>query len=192
MEHIILCGVPSNFHNGFGKEADAAFVLNKAPTTLEEVSDYCNEEKGNVTHDIYWANFIEPVLRPFRNNIVKPEQGDIITIMLYRPPYDYRQERHWAPSPWNGLVWRDSPWVAGKDPYDPHVRRNDQGSIPIKSIPTLPNVPKKPKPGKMPVKVGEDRIDHEILMRTTTEYQRPGQTYAMRPVQSYKWFDGCP
>ena len=189
VEYLILCGGPSNFYNGFGKETSSGFTLNKAPTTLEEVSDYCNETKGNVTRDLYWANFIEPVHRLFRSEIAKPKPGDIVTIMLYRPPYDFRAERDWDSSPWNTMAWHDSPWVSGKDSYDPYVRISDQGNTPVISIPTLPKVPKKSDPGKVPVSASEARIDHEILMRTTREDLRPGQTYGMRPRQTHSWLD---
>lgn len=190
-EHVIIVGAPTNFYNGFGRiEASTGrLVLNPAPKDLAGVRDFCNPNLGNVTHDLYWANFIEPVTRLFTNGIAKPAEGDVVTLLVYWPPYAARAERDWDSSPWNGLVWRNSPWVAGKDPYDPMVRVGEQGTLRAPSVPTTPTAAPKPTTAFAKQPVSEQRIDHEILMRCTTEMKRPGQTYDMRPTRPSEWLD---
>lgn len=190
-EHVVLVGGPCNWYNCFGKTDPGTgdFKLNPAPHTLGDVDDFINATKGNYTHDKYWANFLEPVPRLFDAGLVKPKANDIVTILVFYPPYLARQARDWAASPWNTQQWLDSPWVAGKAPYDPMVRRNDQGATDAVSRPP------KAVPGAQPANdyatapVDELRIDHEILMRATTEGLRPNQTYQMRPHQPTDWID---
>jgi D-alanyl-D-alanine carboxypeptidase len=189
-EHVIVVGAPSNFYNGFGRfDASGNFVLNPPPKDLAGVRDFCHPSLGNVTHDLYWANFIEPVPRLFTQRIAKPTDGDIVTILVYWPPYAERSSVDWDSSPWNGLAWRNSPWVAGKDPYDPMVRLRQQGTLRAPSIPTTPRVSKTPIVPFPKQPAAEARINHEILMRCTTEAKRPGQTYDMRPSRADEWMD---
>lgn len=189
-EHVIVVGAPSNFYNGFGRiDAAGNFVLNPAPKTLGEVRDFCHPSLGNVTHDVYWANFIEPVPRLFTTGRAKPVDGDVVTLLVYWPPYAQRSERDWDSSPWNAMAWRTSPWVAGKDPYDPTVRSGLQGTFRPPSVPTVPKTSPKTKLDFSKQAVSEARIDHEILMRCTTETKRPGQTYDMRPSRPSEWLD---
>lgn len=193
-EHIVIVGGPSNFYNGFGRwvedppgSGDRKFKLNPPPTTLGDVADFCNENRGNETHDIYWANFIEPIPRLFTEGHAKPEAGDIVTLLVYYPPFAARSLKDWEASPYNVQKWRDSPWVANRDPYDATVLRSEQGSIPVKSRPTLPKPQIKETTNYASEPVSEERINHEILMRTTTETLRPGQTYGMRPTMADDW-----
>jgi outer membrane protein OmpA-like peptidoglycan-associated protein len=189
-EHVIIVGAPSNFYNGFGRfDASGTLVLNPAPNDLAGVRDFSHEDLGNVTHDRYWANFIEPVPRLFTRGIAKPTDGDVVTILVFWPPYAERSSRDWDVSPWNTLVWRNSPWVAGKDPYDPMVRLTQQGTLSPRSVPTTPRASTKPNLAFVKQPASEARIDHEILMRCTTEAKRRGQTYDMRPSRADEWMD---
>ncbi|RYU14814.1 hypothetical protein [Nocardioides iriomotensis] len=194
VEHIIVAGGPSNFYNGFGKDIETpagsgsfTFTLNTAPTNIAGVAAFCNPNQGNITHDLYWANFIESIPRLYSNKIARLADGDILTILVYYPPYAARSERDWAASPWNTMKWLGSPWVANKDPYDPMVRRTEQGNIPVIARPTPASAPKRPSTAFVSQAVNEERIDHEILMRTTTEALRPGQTYEARPHDPDMW-----
>jgi hypothetical protein len=194
-EHIILVGGPSNSYNGYGKVVDdgtgtMVFKLNPAPTTLGGVDAFINSSLGNVTHDKYWADFLEPVPRLFTNGLVKPKENDIVTVIVYYPPFMKRQERDWAASPWNTQKWMNSPWVNGKDPYDPMVKYVDQGAIVTTSAPTSSTSATPPKNLDYATqKVSEERIDHEILMRSTTETRTAAQTYSKRPTGPNQWID---
>jgi hypothetical protein len=195
-EHIIIVGGPCNFMNGFGKVVEDppgsgsfAFKLNKAPATLTDVESFCSERLGNETHDKYWANFLEPVPRIFHNGLAKPKPGDVVTVLVYYPPYIKRNAVDWAASPWNALAWRNSPWVDGKNPYDWTVRAGDQNTFPVKSTPTPKTTPLKPSTNYATVTQSEERINHELLMRCTSEARRPGQSYEMRPASNSTWID---
>ncbi|MBK9196494.1 MAG: hypothetical protein IPO17_16235 [Flavobacteriales bacterium] len=192
-EYVILVGGTSNTYNGYGKwvgaGAGSAFTLNPAPATLADVDDYINAAKGNETHDKYWADFLEPVSRLITNKVFQPKPNDIVTVMVYYPPYLKRQERDWKSSPWNTAKWRNSPWVAGKDPYDATVRLTEQGSIPTKQTPTTPVKSGSVSTSYATQLVSEQEVDHEILMRSTNETILGAQTYAKRPRRSTEWMD---
>jgi len=61
------------------------------------------------THDVYWANFIDSaahlyartgrVIAPMRP--VEPRRGDIITFLVFFPPYESREKIDWDASPYN-------------------------------------------------------------------------------------------
>ncbi|GIG56046.1 hypothetical protein Lfu02_04180 [Longispora fulva] len=185
-EHVILVGGPSNWYNGFGKEiedppgSEVEFELNPPPVTVDQVNEYINANLGNVTHDKYWGSFLEPVPRLFERGLATPRPGDIVTIIVFYPPFGMRNDTDWEASPYNPK-WRGSPWVLGRSPYDPRVRASQQGAIPTKTEPTPKRT--RPRPSMNTDDVDEDRIDHEILMRCTSQDRRPGQTYEMRPTR---------
>jgi hypothetical protein len=108
---------------------------------------------------------------------------------VYYPPYAKRNDIDWGASPWNTLAWRGSPWVAGKDPYDPTVQLTQQNNITVRSTPTHRSAPVKPSSNYLTAPASEARINHEILMRCTSENLRPGQTYMMRPRNNSAWLD---
>lgn len=198
-EHLILVGAPSNMYNGFGREdADGTLRLNSMPISVSnaDMAEFMSEALGNMTHDWYWANFIEPVPRLFSQNIASPAPGDIITILVYAPPYYYREMLDWQASPWNIARWQDSPWVQGHDPYDPFIRLLEQGVYHPPQPPTKPN-PFAPSynPAAPPFSVvmlytdDEARINHEILMRGTNEWTAGQIGYPKRPTTANHWRD---
>ncbi len=184
-EHLILVGGPSNMYNGFGRFVGGEFQLNPAPASVGN-ADMDAFLLGSETHDRYWANFLEPIPRLFTQNIAAPAPGDIVTVLVYAPPYYYREDVDWEASPWNTQLWQDSPWVLGHDPYDPFVRHLDQNVVQPPQPPTVSGLvaPTPPPPPRPP---SEARLNHEILMRATGE-PKPGEAgYPKRPTTANHW-----
>lgn len=173
VEYIVVVGGPSNTFNGYyfydpAKDED---VAQAHPKNLAGIAEYIGGSPGKPvpsTHDLYWANFVEPAVRLFGDGIATPSPGDIVSVLVYLPAYVARDAVDWQASPWNGLLHRDSPWVRGKDPYDPTVRLHDQGKV----APPQPKTPisnKKDKPKPKPKGADPEHVlDHDILMRTTS------------------------
>jgi hypothetical protein len=132
-----------------------------------------NPQERTDTHDQHWANFIYSAVKLIEIGIVRPQPGDILTFMIYFPPYEFREEIDWDASPHNLQLHRNSPWVAGKDPYDPMVRLTVQGTM---ARPPLPRLPSKKTTQTIPSSGSplEEKINHEILMRQTAELDRSG------------------
>ncbi len=61
------------------------------------------------THDLYWANFVDPAARLYLNDDSlpspherpRPRKGDIVTFFIYYPAYRDRQEVDWKASPYH-------------------------------------------------------------------------------------------
>ena len=184
-EHIILVGGPSNMYNGLGQYVGDEFELNAPPPSVSP-ADMQSFLAGSETHDRYWANFLEPVPRLFTENIAVPSPGDIVTVIVFAPPYYYRELLDWEASPWNTQLWQDSPWVQGNDPYDPFVRLIDQDVIHPVEVSTHPAVvaatmPPPPRPST------EARLNHEIMMLTTGEPATGSLGYPKRPTTANHW-----
>ena len=181
--------------NGFGKVVEEpagsgnfVFKLNPAPVTLADVVAFSHERFGNETHDRYWANFIEPVPRLSHNGLAKPQEGDVVTLLVYYPPYVKRNDVDWNASRYNP-AWLTSPWVAGKDPYRSAGQAHRPGTVPGEERADAEEGAGEALYQLPTAVAGEARIDHELLMRSTTEARRPGQTYDMRPRSNYTWID---
>jgi hypothetical protein len=159
------------------------------PNSLANIRLYIGPQDGEpnplqvATHDRYWGNFIEPVHRLFKNGIATPSPGDVVTVMVYLPPYKARSASDWDASPHNPKWFKVSPWVPDR-PYNPSARKDEQGKH-GRDRPTLPGARPKPKPGPPP-EVSEDRLDHEILMLTTDANDGP---YFRRPGREDHYLD---
>jgi hypothetical protein len=124
-EYVCVVGSCSNTYNGYMyAEADATghshWVPCTNPRTLEGVPRYIKGPPGQkaVTHDVYWANFLDPAIKLYANKMVQPKPGDVVTIMVFMKGYLQRQSFDWDASPYNLKLHRDSPWVAGNPEYD--------------------------------------------------------------------------
>lgn len=189
-EFIVLVGGPSNTFNGYTEiDASGNDVARPKPVTLNDLKKYLPPPPSQPnptlvgTHDLYWANFLDPVHRLFRLGIASPLPGDIVTVMVFASAYKERSEEDFDASPHNPIN-RNSPWVLNKFPYDPTVRADEQGQIkpPIKNPPNRKPSPSLSKP------VSDRRIDHEILMRTTDEFSPLGHV-VRRPTRASHWLD---
>jgi len=187
-EFVVVVGAPSNTFNGYvqlkpGTNEDEP---RPKPHTLGELANYLppNPNPNFVgTHDLYWANFVDPVHRLFRLGIAQPEPGDLVTVAVFFKPYELRADADWNASPYNMLAWRNSPWVRGKEPYDPLIFASSQGVAKAPQKPTS----RKADPKFKSEPVSDARIDHEILMRTTKE---DDSTAALkRPRRPSHWID---
>lgn len=182
-EHIILVGAPSNTFNGYFHENDDASITPETPpanTSGPEIEKYIKGHPAlrakcqppdflycTKTHDLYWANFIYSAVKLIETRRAQPEEGDILTLIVWLPGYEERQRIDWDASPYNPRH-RNSPWVAGKKPYDVTVQAPHQGATQPPQAPTLPRKATTP-PQPLTYASGEEDINHEILMRTTAE-----------------------
>lgn len=178
-EYIVLVGGPTNTFNGYTylDTAKNEYLPVPHPKNLKNLKSYIRRYNGAhpVTHDLYWANFLDPAVRLFSLGLAKPKPGDIVTIIVYLKPYLWRQSADWDASPYNLLLHRDSPWVRHKADFDPYVQ---QGLVP--PGPPLPDPPSGPRnalsqPAPPRAIVPNERdaereevINHHILMQTTT------------------------
>jgi hypothetical protein len=166
-EYLVIVGAPSNTFNGYIN--DISGVGQPAPANVSEAEILKYISGPDVTtHDLYWADFLYSAVKLVETRRIQPDPGDILTFLIYSPPYLLRESRDWDASPYNLQLHGASPWVAGKYPYDPRVRKDDQGKVKPKPRPTEPNGRKTPPP---PPSKAEPDIDHDILMRTTEEFQ---------------------
>jgi hypothetical protein len=194
-EFLVLVGGPSNTFNGyghFGSTGDWVAEPRPASTSPAEIGRYIlgdgthpNDPTG--THDLYWANFIYSgvklvELRGRSPYGIAPAVGDLLTFVIYLPPYAgkplagapmSRQAIDWEASPYNLLRHRNSVWVAGKAPYDPSVRQDQQAAQAPLPLPQLPQ--RKATQSRVPTfSADEHAINHEIVMRTTGEVDPAG------------------
>lgn len=166
-EYVVIVGAPSNTFNGYLNDQTGDPQPAPADSSDAEIRKYI---KGPdvTTHDLYWADFLYSALKLVETRRIQPDPGDILTFLIYLPPYDLRAARDWDASPYNLQLHRSSPWVAGKDPYDPLFKLGDQAAVKPKPRPSEPNHTTTPPP---PASKSEPDIDHEILMRTTSEFE---------------------
>jgi len=180
-EYLMLIGGPSNTFNGyFHEDAAGTSVPEPAPADASdaEIREYIRGTGGftgdhpqrTVTHDVYWANFVYSAVKLVELGVVRPQHGDILTFMIYVPPFLRRQEMDWDASPYNDAR-RNSSWVAQNRPYDRSLRAADQGAL--APLPK-PEYPRQPRLQPAPPSRSEPEINHEILMRTTEETQPDG------------------
>jgi hypothetical protein len=149
-EYIILVGGPCNTFNGYCSIDPSInnFVAHPAPRTVADVLRYLrgdpkNEKPG--THDLYWANFLFAAVRLVEIREVAPRPGDIVTFIVYLPPYEFRQQIDWEASPYNP---RHEPIIpSGRGAVHPDVRDR---------------LYRRASPSH-----DETVINHDILMRTT-------------------------
>ena len=173
-EYICVVGSSSNTFNGY-MHVDPAinnWVANAHPLNVRGIPKFINPPAK--THDVYWANFIDPAIRIFSSKVAQPKPGDVITIMVYLKGYVYRNQVDWDASPYNLQLHQYSPWVRGNPEFDRDA----------KDKPTPP-APGKPRPKHAPDAPDfdpENVLDHDILMRTTDGNQngikRPNDTDA--------------
>jgi hypothetical protein len=215
-EFLILVGGPSNTFNGYGHfdPATGAWVPENPPadTSPAQIGRYIHgdgthPQEPTGTHDLFWANFIYSGVKlvelrgrsPFG---IAPAAGDLLTFMIYLPPYGDRpaagdrvdrQWVDWEASPHNLLRHRNSVWVAGRQPYDPTVRQGEQGA---QAPPRLPQMPQRPATqSRAPTfSANEHAINHEILMRTTAVVDRnglplPDGGFEKRPRSAVSYLD---
>jgi hypothetical protein len=187
-EYLVIVGAPSNTFNGYfhvsvdPNTSKPTFYPETPPadSSVAEVGHYIGGNPpraapdNTTTHDLYWANFAYAAVKLIQTGIVRPQAGDILTFIIYWPGYELRAKKDWDASPYNMLLHRYSPWVAGKKPYDSTTRAADQASdVPPRPLALPPN-----KTTTTTVPAGsplEEKINHEILMRTTGEIDPPTQ-----------------
>lgn len=193
-EFVIIVGGPSNTFNGYGHSHESGTYhaepkpAGTSPVAIERYlrGDPAHEVLGDPikhktsTHDLYWANFIYAAVKlvELRDRVpeaVKPAFGDILTFLVYLPPYaaDHpsappgdRQTIDWDASPYNQYKHLNSPYVNSR-PYNPTFNRQNQGTVAPPAIPPTRTTSTSHAP---PVYLStEADINHEILMRTTSE-----------------------
>lgn len=89
-----------------GWSANAVYELQQR---MWKASDTDSWQAG--THDKYWANFVDPAARLYRNpgdlpeplKRPKPRRGDIVTFLVYAPAYELRQKVDWDASNHNPI-----------------------------------------------------------------------------------------
>src|SRR5262245_3675191 len=190
-EFVVLVGSPSNTFNGYyyhdeSVTADGGFVAMPHPRNLKGVPRYIHgypeRRMAAVTHDLYWANFLDPAVRLLTTGIVKPKPGDLVTFMVYAKGYLTRQAVDWDASPYNTRLHQNSPWVSGKPEFDPYAKdkvrpppspppdRNPSGGTKVK-----------PAPKVVASEDPDHVLNHDILMRTTSANK---DDILKRPTQS--------
>src|SRR5437667_12086370 len=126
-EFVIIVGGPSNTFNGYGHYDGNVYHPESKPenTSPAEIEKYLHGDPAHQvpghpksktsTHDLYWANFIYAAvklveLRGRVNEAMHPARGDILTFLVYMPPYASddpsppphdRQALDWDASPYN-------------------------------------------------------------------------------------------
>jgi hypothetical protein len=149
-EYVCVIGsVPNTFNGYMYFETDPGpthgWVPMPEPRFVADVPRFITGPKGKhtVTHDVYWANFLDPAVKVFANKIAQPKPGDIVTFLIFMAGYLDRQEKDWDASPYNTERHRYSPWVRGKPEFDPYA---GTGSAPTPLPPTGLETPKKKDP----------------------------------------------
>lgn len=159
-EYVVLVGSPTDTYKGWAN-------MEGYPKTVAGVPRYLRE--GGGTHDIYWANFLDPAPRLFWNGIAQPQPGDLVTILVVSPGFLRRQRLDWEASPYNRELH--------PRPLQPK-KEEPRGWIPFRN-PDPPVVPAKPS-----TQDPEYMINHEIMMRTTSD-NAPG--VIRRPTQARQY-----
>jgi hypothetical protein len=120
-EYVILVGGPSNTFNGY-------IFDNLTPSTPPVDSSAVEVKKytrgtvaGRVpgTHDRYWANFIYAAVKLVETGRMRPQPGDILTLIVYLPGFYLRTQKDWRASPFNPKHWQNG-WVYRTYPYSPY------------------------------------------------------------------------
>ncbi len=162
------------------------------------------EGEGPETHDLYWANFVDPAVRlyskssPLKAPLRRPNvrRGDIVTFMIYAPAYELRQQVDYSASPYNP-VHRNKFGIKGNPEYDPSISRGPKPKHPPSTPATVTNQDrqrmaqeqvdrKKARQEYQDRPLSEQDIDHYILMRTTNGN---GGNVIKRPPNGYCYFD---
>ena len=173
-EYVVLVGSCTNSFNGY-EYYDAAkgdFAGMPHPKNVRGVKTFIHGYPGAPasTHDLYWANFLDPATRLYSQGIVQPREGDIVTIVVYLKGYLWRQKLDWDASPYNSLLHRDSPWVRGNPAFDPYAqRRGPRLPVPVPARRGAFENPAPPPVYKVNAEDAEEVINHHILMQTTSE-----------------------
>jgi hypothetical protein len=184
-EYVILIGAPSNTFNGYFRTTDFSHAQPPPVDASDAAITAYLRGDGTLplptTHDLYWANFIYSAVKMVETGVVRPGRGDILTFMLWRGGLAGRIQTDWLASPYNVALHASSPWVAARTPYDRLYRAAEQGMM----APPPPHVV--PDPAG-PIIRGTDhpRINHEILMRTTSE-TGPDGGFHKRPHEWDDW-----
>lgn len=145
-EYVCVVGSCSNTYNGYMYfEEDPKvnyWVACPDPKTLSGVPRYITGPPGKaaVTHDVYWANFLDPAIKLYANKMVQPKPGDVVTIMVFMKGYLKRQSLDWDASPYNLMLHRDSPWVKGNPEYDPSATGGAHPSSPQPGSSSKPQI----------------------------------------------------
>jgi len=145
-EYVCVVGSCSNTYNGYIYwEEDPKvndWVACPNPKTLSGVQSYLKGPPGKpaITHDVYWANFLEPAIKLYANQMVKPKPGDVVTIMVFMKGYLRRQSLDWDASPYNLRLHRNSPWVAGNPEYDPSAKGGGSAHATRPASPSTPQI----------------------------------------------------
>ncbi|GAT68905.1 hypothetical protein PS9374_04570 [Planomonospora sphaerica] len=167
-------------------------------TNPAEILNYIRPSPETVTHDRYWANFIYSAvklveLRGRNEDGISPQPGDILSFILYWPPYEARQKVDWDASPYN-LKYRPNHWVARHRPYDPKYRRSEQQiPRPQPNVPVFSSLP--PSWTGFPIYSSEEQeINLEIMMRETGETDDqglplPNGGFPKRPMYDREYLD---
>jgi hypothetical protein len=101
---VDLKTIPKEKWIQYGWSEYGANELNTKGWNGKDVQPYRPE-----THDLYWANFVDPASRlflydgPLSNPHQRPapKKGDIVSFFIYLPAYQMRQDLDWAASPFN-------------------------------------------------------------------------------------------
>ena len=145
------------------------------------------------THDLYWANYVDPAARlylydgdlPEPHKRPQPLKGDIVTFFIYFPAYRDRQSIDWKASPFNAAHYgktisaKNNPEEANffNKPSTGSDQGRDQAPGPPLSTDTFDSREKERKRKEEARKAGdadkyslltEDDINFHILMRTTS------------------------
>ena len=145
-EYVCVVGSCSNTYNGYMYWEDDPKVNNWVacpdPKTLAGVQKYIKGPPGKpaVTHDVYWANFLDPAIKMYANKMVHPKPGDIVTILVFMKGYLLRQPLDWDASPYNQKLHRDSPWVAGNPEFDPSAKGSGPPPAPKTASSSKPQI----------------------------------------------------
>lgn len=173
-EYVVLVGSPTNTFNGYEyfdvKTNDNAAMPH--PKNLKGIQTYIKGYPGYPasTHDLYWANFLDPATRLYSQGIVQPREGDIVTVVVYLKGYLWRQAVDWNASPYNSLLHRNSPYVQGNPNFDPYAQRRGPRLRPQAPAPRGAfESAAPPKVYKVNAEEAEEVINHHILMQTTSE-----------------------
>ena len=206
-EYVVLVGGPSDMYSGwfYGR-----YKPQRPPVDVKDIARYINEADdprygAPETHDLYWANFLQPVPRLFSQGYAEPSPGDIVTVMVYAPPFEVRQALDWEASDHNPYWEGRSPWVPRKTPPKkaPASSGDDwatSGLNPLRLGPEWeafireqkgrpkpePRVQPKPKPAPFT----EERINHEIMMRKVSDTEKDRRRGIFkRPLYECHWMD---
>jgi hypothetical protein len=195
-EHIVLVGGPSDTYSGwFHYSNDWDYIPQKPPTSIKDVRRYTrvpddptSPSPAPDTHDRYWASFLEPVFRLCPLGYSEPSPCDIFTVMIYYPPFEYRQELDWEASDHNRNRWAGkSPWVKKEEETEKAPKASGSDAPKPKKAPELTPQQKEAVEKALLTRA---RVNHEIMMLelSDTEADRRRHIYK-HPQYEKHWTD---